>query len=170
MKSGAALAGASACHGSLVSVDTAAQGKPVVNLQLGWLLSGNQLGEVCAKHLGYFDAEGIDLKFQPGGPNIDGVAIVASGRYEVGQVSSSPSLIAASQDLPIRCFAVGAQEHPYTFFSLKKNPAQQAKDLVGKKVRIRRPASFCCAHSSPRTTSPKKTFRSSPSGLICRPC
>jgi NitT/TauT family transport system substrate-binding protein len=136
LKSGAALAGASAL-GSLVSVDTAAQGKPVVNLQLGWLLSGNQLGEVCAKHLGYFDAEGIDLKFQPGGPNIDGVAIVASGRYEVGQVSSSPSLmLAASQDLPIRCFAVGAQEHPYTFFSLKKNPAQQAKDLVGKKVGI----------------------------------
>ncbi len=136
LKTGAALAGTSAV-GSLVTVEAFGQAKPVLNLQLGWLLSGNQLGEVCAKHLGYYDAEGIDLKFQAGGPNIDGVAVVASGRYEVGQVSSSPSLmLAVSQDLPIRCFAVGAQEHPYTFFSLKKNPVREPKDFVGKKVGI----------------------------------
>ncbi|HEX2556454.1 MAG TPA: ABC transporter substrate-binding protein [Microvirga sp.] len=136
LKSGAAVAGASLL-GPLVSIEASAQAKPVVNLQLGWLLSGNQLGEVCAKHLGLYEAEGIEMKFQAGGPNIDGVAIVASGRHEVGQVSSSPSLmLAASQDLPIRCFAVGAQEHPYTFFSLKKNPVREPKDFVGKKVGI----------------------------------
>ena len=77
------------------------------------------------------------MKFQAGGPNIDGVAIVAAGRYEVGQVSSSPSLmLAASQDIPIKCFATGAQEHPYTFFSLKKKPVREPKDLIGKKVGI----------------------------------
>jgi NitT/TauT family transport system substrate-binding protein len=87
--------------------------------------------------MGYYDAEGIELKFQAGGPSIDGVAVVAAGRFEVGQVSSSPSLmLAASQDIPIVCFATGAQEHPYTFFSLKKNPVREPKDLVGKKVGI----------------------------------
>jgi NitT/TauT family transport system substrate-binding protein len=45
-------------------------------------------------------------------------------------------MLAVSQDLPIRCFAVGAQEHPYTFFSLKKNPVREPKDFVGKKVGI----------------------------------
>jgi NitT/TauT family transport system substrate-binding protein len=130
---GAAAAGA----GGLIGVGADAQGKPVVNLQLGWLLSGNQLGEACAKQLGYYEQEGIALAFQPGGPNIDGVAIVASGKYEGGQVSSSPSLmLAVSQDLPIKCFAVGAQQHPYTFFSLKKNPIREPKDLIGKKVGI----------------------------------
>jgi len=130
---GAMAAGA----GGFVDMDADAQGKPVVNLQLGWLLSGNQLGEVCAKRLGYYDQEGISLAFQPGGPNIDGVAIVASGKFEAGQVSSSPSLmLAASQDLPVKCFAVGAQQHPYTFFSLKKNPIREPKDLIGKKVGI----------------------------------
>ncbi|WP_293863427.1 ABC transporter substrate-binding protein [uncultured Alsobacter sp.] len=120
-----------------VSVSAFGQGKPTVNLQLGWLLSGNQIGEVCAKQMGYYDAEGIDLKFQAGGPSIDGVAVVAAGRFEVGQVSSSPSLmLAASQDIPVVCFATGAQVHPYTFFSLKKNPVREAKDMVGKKVGI----------------------------------
>ncbi len=121
--------------GPMLTIEAKAQGKPIVNLQLGWLLSGNQIGEVCAKALGYYDAEGIEMRFQPGGPNIDGVAVVASGRFEAGQVSSSPSLmLAVSQDLPIRCFAVGAQEHPFTYFSLKKNPVREPKDLVGKKV------------------------------------
>ncbi len=128
---------AAAALGPMVSVGSFAQGKPVVNLQLGWLLSGNQLGEVCAKAMGYYDAEGLELKFQAGGPNIDGVAVVAAGRFEVGQVSSSPSLmLAASQDIPVKCFATGAQVHPYTFFSLKKNPVREPKDLVGKKVGI----------------------------------
>lgn len=134
---GGLTAAAAAGMAPLLSVSGFSQGKPVVNLQLGWLLSGNQLGEVCAKALGYYDAEGIDLKFQAGGPNIDGVAIVAAGRYEAGQVSSSPSLmLAVSQDIPIKCFATGAQVHPYTFFSLKKKPVNEPKDLVGKKVGI----------------------------------
>ena len=29
-------------------------------------------------------------------------------------------MLAASQDIPIRCFAVPAQKHPYTFFSLRR--------------------------------------------------
>jgi NitT/TauT family transport system substrate-binding protein len=136
LKRGAAAA-ASVAAGPLASIEVSAQGKPVVNLQLGWLLSGNQIGEVCAKALGYYEQEGIELRFQAGGPNIDGIAVVAAGRFEIGQVSSSPSLmLAASQDIPVLCFAAGAQEHPYAFFSLKKNPIREPKDLIGKKVGI----------------------------------
>jgi NitT/TauT family transport system substrate-binding protein len=136
LKLGAAAA-AGFSGASFLSFGAHAAAKPTINLQLGWLLSGNQIGEVCAKAMGYYDAEGIELKIQAGGPNIDGVAVVAAGRFEAGQVSSSPSLmLAASQDIPIRCFATGAQEHPYTFFSLKKKPVHEAKDLIGKKVGI----------------------------------
>lgn len=108
-----------------------------VNLQIGWITGGNQLGEVVAKAMGFYEEEGLALTIQPGGPSIDGVAIVASGKFEIGQVSSSPSLmLAASQGLPIKCFAVGAQEHPYTFFSLGKKPVKTPQELIGKKVGI----------------------------------
>lgn len=130
-------AGATAFSGPLLSIDARAQGKTTVNMQLGWIAGGNQIGEVCAKALGYYDAEGIDMRIQPGGPNVDGVAVVASGRFQVGQVSSSPSLmLAASQDVPVVCFAAGGQKHPYTFYSLKKNPVREPKDFIGKKVGI----------------------------------
>jgi NitT/TauT family transport system substrate-binding protein len=123
--------------GAFLSIDAMAQDKVKVNMQLGWIAGGNQIGEVCAKRLGYYATEGIDFAIQPGGPSIDGVAIVASGRFEVGQVSSSPSnMLAVSQDLPIKVFATGLQQHPYSFFSLKKNPIRTPKDMVGKKIGI----------------------------------
>ena len=129
----AGLAGA----GAMLSVQALAQGKTKVNMQLGWILGGNQIAEVAAKQLGYYEVEGLELAIQPGGPSIDGVAIIASGRYDVGQVSSSPSnMLAVSQDLPIKVFATGLQQHPYTFFSLKKNPIRTPQDMVGKKIGI----------------------------------
>ncbi len=115
----------------------AAGGLRTVNMQLGWITGGNQIGEVVAKRMGYFADEKIDFAIQAGGPNIDGVAIVASGRYEVGQVSSSPSLmLAASQGIPVVCFAVGAQEHPYCYFSLPKAPIHTPQDMIGRKIGV----------------------------------
>ena len=61
-----------------------------LNMQLGWLGGGNQLGEACAHQLGYFKAEGLDFHIQTGGPNNDGIAIVASSRYELGQYRPAP--------------------------------------------------------------------------------
>ncbi len=130
-------AGAVAGAGMVISMQALAQSKVKVNMQLGWIAGGNQIGEVVAKRLGYYDTEGIDFAIQPGGPAIDGVAIVASGRYEVGQVSSSPSnMLAVSQDLPIQVFATGLQQHPHAFFSLKKKPIHTPQDMIGKKIGI----------------------------------
>jgi NitT/TauT family transport system substrate-binding protein len=132
------LLGAAGAAASVIAVGTRPAGalQPVV-MQLGWLGGGNQLGEVAAMQLGYFAKEGLELTIVPGGPNNDGVATVASGHGEVGQVSSSPSLmLAVSQDLPIRCFAVSAQKHPYAFFSLAKNPVRTVADMKGKRIGI----------------------------------
>jgi NitT/TauT family transport system substrate-binding protein len=106
---GGALAAAGLAFPTLIgSRAAAAAGTQKVNMQLGWIVGGNQIGEVVAKRLGYFEEEKIDFAIQPGGPSIDGVAIVASGRYEIGQVSSSPSLmLAASQSIPVTSFAIG---------------------------------------------------------------
>lgn len=137
LKAGALAAGAMAMPTILTHGVRAQAATRTVNMQLGWLGGGNQLGEIAAKHLGFFAEEGLDLAIQVGGPNIDGVAIVASGRYEIGQVSSSPSLmLAASQGIPIRSFAVSAQQHPYAFFSLASKPINTPQDMVGKKIGI----------------------------------
>ncbi|MFM0267694.1 ABC transporter substrate-binding protein [Paraburkholderia sediminicola] len=130
-------AGGMAATGALLSVRAFAGDRATVNMQLGWIPGGNQVGEVTAKRLGYYDQEGIDFHIQPGGPNIDGVAIVASGRSEAGEISSSPSImLAVSEGLPIKCIAVGLQQHPYSFFSLRKNPVRTPHDMIGKRIGI----------------------------------
>jgi NitT/TauT family transport system substrate-binding protein len=125
--------------GAFLSVDAQAQtqGLTKINFQSGWLYSSNQTGEVCAKRMGFYEQEGLELNIVQGGPNVDGLALVAAGRYEVGQLSSSPSLmIAISQNVPIKCFAVGAQQHPFAFFSRKHNPVRSARDFVGKRIGV----------------------------------
>ena len=98
--------------GALLSVRAAAAQRSAISMQLGWVPGGGQVGEVVAKRLGFYEREGIDLKIEPGGPNIDGVAIVASGRGQTGQVSSSPSvMLAVSEDCrssasPSACSAI----------------------------------------------------------------
>ena len=39
-----------------------------VEMQLGWIGGGNQLGEVAAQQLGYFEDEGLELTIVPGRP------------------------------------------------------------------------------------------------------
>src|ERR1700755_3358643 len=54
-------AGALATSGGLLSVRAFAGGLATVNMQLGWVPGGNQVGEVVARRLGYYEKEGIDF-------------------------------------------------------------------------------------------------------------
>ncbi len=131
---GTALGGAAAMS-SLIGVEALAAGKAKVNMQLGWLASNGILGEVVAKRMGYYKELGIELNVTPGGPGVDGVASVAAGRAQVGHLSSSPSLmLARSAGIPVKAFAAGYQKHPFTYFSLNKNPIRTPKDMIGKTV------------------------------------
>ena len=127
--------GAAGAASSFISVQALAAGKAKVNLQLGWLASNGILGEVVAKRMGFYGEEGIELEVTPGGPGVDGVASVAAGRAQSGQLSSSPSLmLARSAGIPVKAFAAGYQKHPFTYFSLAKNPIRKPADMVGKTI------------------------------------
>lgn len=133
---GMGVASSLAMTGSMLNVGKAlADGNFEVNLQLGWLASNGILGEVAADKLGYYADEGLSLSITAGGPNVDGVASVASGRSNLGSISSSPSLmLARAAGIPIKCVAAGYQKHPFTYFSLKSNPVNTPADLIGKKI------------------------------------
>ncbi|GHF39486.1 ABC transporter substrate-binding protein [Seohaeicola zhoushanensis] len=124
-----------ATTGTFLSVGPARAADYTIRLQLGWLASNGILGEVMADKLGYFAEEGLALEIVPGGPNIDGVAAVASGANNFGSISSSPSLmLARAAGLPIKCVAAGYQKHPFTYFSLTDSPIRTPQDMIGKKI------------------------------------
>jgi NitT/TauT family transport system substrate-binding protein len=123
--------------GNFISVSARGADSVKVDMQLGWLVSNGLLGEIVAKRKGFYAEEGVEFSITPGGPNVDGVASVAAGRSTVGQVASSPSLmLARSSGIPVKAIAGGYQQHPYTYFSLKKNPITKPEDMIGKKIGI----------------------------------
>lgn len=134
LKGGVAL-GAVGLASNFITVTASASGGAKVDMQLGWLASNGILGEVVALKQGYYDEEGIHLKITPGGPGVDGVASVAAGRAEAGQLSSSPSLmLARSAGIPVKAFAAGYQKHPFTYFSLDNDPIRKPEDMIGKTI------------------------------------
>ena len=108
-----------------------------INLQLGWLASNNNIGEVVAKQLGYFEEEKLSVVIQPGGPSIDGVAIVGlrplRGRPGVVEPVADAGGVAEDPGQMLRDRPAAA---PYTFFSLEKKPIRTPQDMVGKKIGI----------------------------------
>ena len=131
---GMALGGAAATS-SFISVEALGADMAKVNMQLGWLASNGIMGEVVAKRTGIYEELGIELEVTPGGPGVDGVASVAAGRAQSGQLSSSPSLmLARSAGIPVKAFAAGYQKHPFTYFSRTDNPIRTPQDMVGKTI------------------------------------
>lgn len=104
-------------------------------LQLGWLINSGQFGEAIALSKGWYNDADISFSINPGGPSIDGIALVAAGESQIGQISSSPShMLARSQGLPVKAFAVCVQDHPYAWLTKPENPVNKPQDLIGKTV------------------------------------
>src|ERR1022692_834540 len=61
LSAGLALAGGGAF---IALTDQALGATATINMQLGWLAGGNQIGEIAAFQLGYFEQEGLDFKIQ----------------------------------------------------------------------------------------------------------
>jgi NitT/TauT family transport system substrate-binding protein len=106
-------------------------------MRLGWLANSQYAGDFVGLDKGYFKERGIDLRIDPGGPNIDPVSLTASGSNTIGNVSSIAAMfLARSQGLPVKAFATGLQRHPFAFISTKDRNIRSPEDFVGKKIGI----------------------------------
>ena len=107
------------------------------SIRLGWLANAQYAGDFVALEKGYFKEQGLDVRIDPGGPNIDPISLTASGSNTFGNVSSIAALILARDSgIPIKAFGTALQRHPFAFISLKKSNINSPKDFVGKKIGI----------------------------------
>jgi NitT/TauT family transport system substrate-binding protein len=139
------IAGVTVASAGLVAISPPARASATVEVtvQFDWLLSNGQIGDVVASKLGYYEEEGLNVSFSPGGPNAQTVPPVLSRRADVGQLSGSGQCIGAhGNGLPVRMFACGFQHAPFAFFSLPRAPLRSAEDFVGKRIGIQPTARF----------------------------
>ncbi|HLI11640.1 MAG TPA: ABC transporter substrate-binding protein [Alphaproteobacteria bacterium] len=105
------------------------------SLRLKWLASAQFVGYYVAKDKGWYAEEGLDLTINPGGPNIIGENMVASGSDTFGHAGGAASLLQArSKQMPIVGIGMLFQETPYRFIALPKSGIKKFSDVKGKTI------------------------------------
>jgi ABC-type nitrate/sulfonate/bicarbonate transport system substrate-binding protein len=124
-----------------------AQAQPRAAVQFGWVKTVEFAGSFIADDRGYYKAEGLDVDMLSGGPGIDVVTAIVSGRAMFGCGTGAQILAKARQQgAPLKVIGVLYQKSPLAVLSLKKNPIRTPQDLLGKRVGV------AAADSIPWTT------------------
>src|SRR5712692_9001580 len=132
----AASPSASASAPAAATATASVKPSQAVSMRLGWLANSQYAGDFVALDKGWFKERGVDLRIDPGGPNIDPISLTAAGSSTVGNVASIAAMfLARSNGIPVRAFAAALQRHPFAFITLDKR-INSAKDFVGKKIGI----------------------------------
>jgi NitT/TauT family transport system substrate-binding protein len=106
-----------------------------VQLRLKWLPQTQFAGFYLAVERGHYRAEGLDLTINPGGPNIQGETIVASGAEQFGLTGGTDSFFAARErQLPVLCIGITHQITPFVFVAKLASNINTLEDFRGKRV------------------------------------
>ncbi|SHI37330.1 NitT/TauT family transport system substrate-binding protein [Roseomonas rosea] len=112
-----------------------AQGTTKATLRLKWLPQTQFAGFYLAKARGYYEAEGIDLTINPGGPNLLTENLVATGADTFGLSGGTDSVFAAREkNLPVVCVGVSHQQTPFFFVTRADGPIRSLQDFKGKTI------------------------------------
>lgn len=106
-----------------------------VTVQLSFLHQAEFAGLYTAEQQGYFAAEGLQVSFLEGGPQVDFIAPVLNGAAQFGVAQPADVLLARAAGQPVRSIAVIYRRSPIVFFALADSGISRPQDFVGKKIR-----------------------------------
>jgi NitT/TauT family transport system substrate-binding protein len=111
-----------------------AQAQTPLRMQLSWLHSVQFGGSYIAQDQGLWEAEGLSVMLDPGGPNAPVEPPVVSGQALVGISAADYTAAAVAQGAPFKILGVAMQKNPFVITSLPANPVNEPADLVGKRI------------------------------------
>jgi NitT/TauT family transport system substrate-binding protein len=132
LKRGLAAALAVSLASSAISVANAADS---VSVRLKWVVQAQFAGIIVAKAKGFYSDAGLDMKINPGGPNLNVETLVASGADTFGIASGTEGMLfAREKNLPLVCIAMSQQITPFGYVTYDTSGINSVKDFKGKKV------------------------------------
>jgi NitT/TauT family transport system substrate-binding protein len=107
--------------------------KAKVKLVLQWVVQSQFAGYFAAKDKGFYDAEGLDVTIQPGGPDIAPAQVVGSGGAEFG-VGWLPGRILAAREGGAKLVNIAQifQRSGTLMVSFKDKNITKPEDMKGK--------------------------------------
>ena len=105
-----------------------------VTLQTDWYAQAEHGGFYQAVAEGYFEAEGLEVTINQGGPNALVTQKVATGNSEFGIGRSDDVIVHASRGLPLVIVGALMQHDPQALLFHEESGIEDFKDLDGKTV------------------------------------
>jgi NitT/TauT family transport system substrate-binding protein len=106
-----------------------------VTVQLSFTHSAEFAGFYAAEQQGYFAAEGLQITFLEGGPQVDFIAPVVKGVAQFGIAQTADLILARAEGKPLRSIATIYRRSPIVFFARADSGITRPQDFVGKKIR-----------------------------------
>lgn len=110
--------------------------KDQVTFRLKWLIYSGFTPHFVALEKGYYDAQGLSVRIEPGGPGIDPLKLVVAGEADVGLASYDQILLARENGLPLVAIGEDTTKSGVGFLSLSTSGIKRPQDFIGRKVGI----------------------------------
>lgn len=106
-----------------------------VSMRLKWVTQAQFVGFYVAKEKGFYEAEGLDMTINPGGPNLNGETLVASNADNFALAGGIENLLASrAKGLPIVGIGMMLQRTPSAYVAHADSGIKSPKDFKGKTV------------------------------------
>ncbi|MFT3974073.1 MAG: ABC transporter substrate-binding protein [Amaricoccus sp.] len=132
-----AFLAASAAAAALPALPRTARAATPLVFQASWVNDAEFSGYFLGIDEGYFAAEGLDLTYLSGGPDVIPESTLVAGRADLTLTTPDTTIKAISeQGAPFRIIGAQYQKNPLGIVSLAKAPITTAQDLVGKTIAV----------------------------------
>jgi len=116
----------------IVSVDK----EDNISLRLKWINQAQFAGFFIANSKGFYKENNLNVKIEPGGPNISPIQMVVSGANDFGIVGADQIILARNKGIPVVAIGIIYKQTPISLVSLKEKNITKPEDIVGKKIAV----------------------------------
>ncbi|MCA3575396.1 MAG: ABC transporter substrate-binding protein [Aestuariivirga sp.] len=106
-------------------------------MQAAWINDAEFMGYFIGIDNGYYKAEGLDLTYLPGGPDVIPESTIVAGKADLA-LTTPDTTVKAIVDQGAKFKIIGAQyqKNPIGIVSLASKPIKTPQDLVGKTLAV----------------------------------
>lgn len=106
-------------------------------MQAAWINDAEFAGYFVAIDNGYYTAEGLDLTYLPGGPDVIPESTIIAGKADLALTTPDTTVKAiAEQGAKFKIIGAQYQKNPIGIVSLASKPINTPKDLIGKTLAV----------------------------------
>ena len=126
-----------ALAGTALSLPRMARAETPFTMQAAWINDAEFSGYFLGQDKGYYKAEGLELTYLSGGPDVIPEGAVIAGKADLTLTTPDTTIRAISeQGAKFKIIGTQYQKNPIGVVSLKKAPINAPADLVGKTIAV----------------------------------